>query len=511
LTVRATRILSSALALLIALSCFAGCGDNKKTSFIMRTFSTLGTENDSKAYCSILAAYSKNHRHIVINDTSTTPSGSYKMELSLPSTYRGAGTPDVIYYSAISDMSELSDYFVTVDDIRKDYPDFAKNVSEAALNSVAADNGGRYCIPIRGEWRGIVINAALFRKNALRIPTTWEDILRAAKNFEKSDISLFANSLEESDKLIEYMVRSIGGLHSLRSAMNGTPDTCWDTALEAIEELDELNAFPDMSKGSFDSLVSSSELKHTAADGAGAAIKLFNSGKAAILLMDNTMCGQINADLDSQYIELPRVGTSSFSDATTASNSYPTNVSSGPVYPEMTANTLPPDIQPSPSPTEPSGPDDAGDSKETESDSGLYVSFGEGFYITKKAYFDKMKRDDVLEFIEYFLDEDNLCKLCGEHQAPSLKTISKKALDNLTAKSNIYDGVIKSVQNSEHFITSTHTRENSFFWDRCSLAVSCMSKGILSREAALKLIADPQLTVKELHKTSGKRKELSDD
>ena len=477
----------------------SGCGDNEKKHFVMRTFSTLGSEIDSKAYSEILSEYSKEHKNVVINDTTTTVSGSYKMELSLASTYRGAGTPDVIYYSAISDMSELSDYFVTVDDIRKDYPNFAKNVSEASLNSVADDNGRRYCIPIRGEWRGIVINAALFRRNALRIPSTWDDIVRAAKNFENSKISLFANTLEDSGILAEYMVRSLGGMKSIRSAFNGSPDSNWDAALDAINQLDELNAFPKMQNGAFDGYVSESDLKHTSKKGSQSPVKLFNSEKAAILLMDNSMCGQIDADIDTEYIALPQIGTISQSESTTASNTYPTNVSSGPVYPEMTANTLPPEIpaQPSPDPEKNKGSSE--ETKDGKNENGLYVNFAEGFYITKKAYFDKTKREDILDFVESFLKEENIIKLCGAYQAPSLKSLSRKTMDNLTGKSNIYNGVIQSVQKADNFIITTHTRENTFFWERCSLAVSCMSKGILTKREALRMISDNQLSVKEIY------------
>ena len=149
MSVRRIRLLSFALVLSLILSLLNGCGGDVKKNFVMRTFSTLGDDSDAPAYSAILSQYSKEHRNVVINDTSTSRSGSYKMELSLASTYRGAGTPDVIYYSAIEDMSELADFFMTVDDIRKDYPKFASNVSEAAINSASASNGGRYCIPVR--------------------------------------------------------------------------------------------------------------------------------------------------------------------------------------------------------------------------------------------------------------------------------------------------------------------------------------------------------------------------
>ena len=480
LSVSKLRLCSFALVLSLLLSCVTGCGKDKKRNFVMRTFSTLGSETDAAPYSQIIAEYTKTHKNVVINDTSTSRSGSYKMELSLPSTYRGAGTPDVIYYSAVSDMSELADFFMTVDDIRKDYPKFASNVSEAALNSAAASNGGRYCIPVRGEWRGIVINAAMFRRSSLRIPEKWDDIVRAALHF---------------------------------SAMKGTPDKHWNTVLEAIRVLDELNAFPNMSKGSFDGLVSPSDLKHTSAGKHPSPVDLFNSEKAAILLMDNSMCGQIDVDIDTSYIVLPEVGsTTPLPEITTASNSYPTHELSGPVYPPMTANTLPSETttsataRRSPDPTQPGNLRVPGNSKVSDSDSpagatenGLYVDFTEGFYITKKAYYDKTKRDDVIEFVEFFLKEDNVTKLCNNYQAPSLSKISKESRDSLTNKSNIYNGVIRSVETARSFIVSTQTQENSFFWEHCSMAVACMSKGILTKNEALGMIADTQMTIKDIY------------
>ena len=507
--VRMIRALALALALSLPLGCMSGCGKREKRHFVMRTFSTFGEEEDAKAYSGIIAEYTKTHKNVVINDTSTTRSGSYKMELSIASTYRGAGTPDVIYYSAIDDMSELSDFFMTVDDIRKDYPKFASNISEAAINSAASSDGGRYCIPVRGQWQGIVINAAMFRRSSLRIPEKWEDIVRAARHYENNNkVSLFANSLDDSSALVEYMVRGLGGTRSLQSGMNGSPDKSWSTVLEAIRLLDELNAFPKMPKSSFDSFISPSDLRHTSPNQRPSPVELYNSGKAAILLMDNTMCGQIDADIDSSYIALPEVGTVTQAESTTASNSYPTHAMSGPVYPPITANTLPPEeptttsstVRHSPDPTQTAGAAVSdSDSAPGVSENGLYVSFTEGFYITKKAYYDRNKRDDVIEFVESFFNEKNAVKLCGSFQAPSLKKISKDVRDGLTGKSNIYNGVIKSVQTAKSFIVTTQTQENSFFWEHCSLAVACMSKGIITRKEALGMIADTQLTVKDIY------------
>ena len=60
----------------------------------MRTYSTFGAEKDLTAYSAIIAEYTKTHKNVVINDTTTTQTNSYKMALSIASTYRGGNAPD---------------------------------------------------------------------------------------------------------------------------------------------------------------------------------------------------------------------------------------------------------------------------------------------------------------------------------------------------------------------------------------------------------------------------------
>lgn len=503
------------------LTAFSSCGKNGKKHFVMKTYSTFGAEEDLAVYSEIMAEYTKDHKNVVINDTTTDKSNSYKMELSLTSTYKGSHSPDVIYYSAISDMSELGDYFVTVDEIRKDHPNFASSVSEAVLDSVSASDGKRYCIPIRGDWQGIIVNAALFRKSSLTIPKTWDDILKSAYHFKDTDVHLFANSLDDGGALAEYLVRGIGGTDSLNSAINGKPDSAWKKMLDTVLELDSLAAFPPMKTGPFDYLVSPSDLKNTTQDKEeiADAVELYNCGKAAILLIDNSMCGKINTDIDSQYIMLPSINTASDSfdpsvstTQSTTTTSYagtttttvrrtlpitsPTNRSSGSgtSHKNNTSSTT------TASAMTVSATDTTTAAADTEkSETGLYVNFAEGFYITKKAYYDEDKQEDLLEFIEYFLKEENCVKLCSNYRVPSLAAISKKSADSLTQKSNIYNAVINSVQSAKNFIVTTQTYENSFFWNHCTMALTYMSKGILSRNQAIALISDTQSTVADIY------------
>ncbi|MGN0474556.1 MAG: ABC transporter substrate-binding protein [Acutalibacteraceae bacterium] len=520
--VKLIRIFALTLVCSIFLTTFSSCGKNSRKHFVMKTYSTFGAEEDLAVYSEIMAEYTKTHKNVVINDTTTDKSNSYKMELSLTSTYKGSSSPDVIYYSAISDMSELGDYFVTIDEIRKDHPDFASGVSEAVLDSVSASDGKRYCIPIRGDWQGIIVNAALFRRSGLNIPETWDDIIKAAYHFKDTDVRLFANSLDDGGALAEYLVRGIGGTDSLNSAIKGKPDSAWKKTLDTLSELDRLSAFPPMKTGPFDYLVSALDIKNTAQDKdeIADAVELYNCGKAAILLIDNSMCGRINTDLDSQYIMLPSINTASDSFDPSASTTHSTTTTS---YAGTTTTTVRRTL-PITSPTNRSSGSGSGTSQKNtsaatttsgiavsatdtttaaadteKSETGLYVNFAEGFYITKKAYYDKDKQEDLLEFIEHFIKEENCVKLCSNYRVPSLAAISKKSSDSLTQKSNIYNAVINSVQSAKDFIVTTQTYENSFFWNHCTMALTYMSKGILSRNQAIALISDTQLTVADVY------------
>lgn len=516
MSVKFVRFVALALVCSLILTGTASCGKNNKNNFVLRTYSTFGADSDLAVYSEIISDFTKQHKNVIINDTTTDQSNSYKMELSISSTYKGSNSPDVIYFSAISDMSELGDYFITIDEIRKDYPNFASGVSETVLDSVAASDGGRYCIPIRGDWQGIVVNAALFRRSALNLPETWEDIINAANHFKNGNVSLFANSLDDSSALTEYLVRGLGGKESLLSAIDGNPDSSWKKALEAIAQLDELSAFPSMTEGPFDYLVSASDLKNTVAssDKTSSAVDLYNSGNAAILLIDNNMCSQINSDIDSSYIMLPSVGTASEASSTTTTANPTTTANSDITLPSVrsTLPITPPNQAPSSGTGNSSAvsttqstvsSSDATQSNEEDSDNaetGLYVNFAEGFYITKKAYYDEDKREDLLAFIEFFLEENNCVRFCNNYQVPSLSSISASTADSLTEKSNIYNAVINSVQSAQSFITTTQTQDNSFFWSHCSMAVTYMAKGVLSQNEALELIADTQSTVADIYK-----------
>lgn len=523
--VRFIRIIALTLACSLIFATASSCSKNDKKNFVMKTYSTFGSAEDLSVYSEIMSAYTKEHKNVVINDTTTDKTNSYKMELSLASTYKGSGSPDVIYYSAMSDMSELSDYFMTIDDIRKDYPDFASGVSESVLDSVSASDGKRYCIPVRGDWQGIIVNAALFRKNGMNIPQTWDDIVKAAYHFKDTDIRLFANSLDDGGALAEYLVRGIGGTDSLRSAINGKPDSAWTHMLDTVLELDSYSAFPPMEEGPFDYLVSASDIRNTTQDKEeiADAVELYNCGKAAILLIDNSMCGKINTDIDSKYIMLPSVNTASENFDPAVNTTQSTTISS---YTGTTTTTVRRTL-PITSPTNRSSGSGSGTSQKNnssttasttagtavsetdttaaeadtgKSENGLYVNFGEGFYVTKKAYYDDDKREALLEFIEFFIKEENCVKFCNNYQVPSLAAISPESSDSLTQKSNIYNAVISSVQSASDFIVTTQTYENSFFWNHCTMALTYMSKGLLSRRQAITLISDTQLTVADVYK-----------
>ncbi|MBQ1414198.1 MAG: hypothetical protein IIY93_13560, partial [Clostridia bacterium] len=81
---------------------------------------------------------------------------------------------------------------------------------------------------------------------------------------------------------------------------------------------------------------------------------------------------------------------------------------------------------------------------------------------------------------------------------PALASLSRDAEDRLTDKSFIYHGVIQSVQSADSFLLTTQTQENQFFWNHTAMAVEYMSKGVLTKQQTLRLIADTQATAADM-------------
>ena len=103
---------------------------------------------------------------------------------------------DVVFYFTGADAVQLIETgkVVSIEEIREEYPDYASNITDAAMSFMKEFDGKHYAVPIRGFYEGLFCNTDLFEKYGLDLPTDWEKLEAAVKKFSAEGIVPIAAS-----------------------------------------------------------------------------------------------------------------------------------------------------------------------------------------------------------------------------------------------------------------------------------------------------------------------------
>lgn len=349
-----------AVSLLPVCGCAGGCGGSSRdVSVTLRTMSIMGDEPFRTLYSDSLRQFTLEHPDIYLRDTTAEKADAFKLGATLESTYHSGGAPDIVYYYTNTGISELcAQNFMTLEEIREDYPDFASNISDGALDSVRATNGKVYCIPFVGEWSALAVNNELLRANGLTSPSDVDDLTHIAEVLSAKNIYTISNSADDSRHIIEWLVKIYGGIAGLRNGLNGSEEalnSTWLHALTTYSELCRSGIFaPASLTDALSDYVSSTDGRLITGSAAGISgvndpIELFNTGKAAMTVATSDNFSRINVD-DFSLIRFPSPGDAA----------YP--------------------------------------------DYGISIGYYTGYYITRKAYGDPTLRSAIIEWLEYMTD-----------------------------------------------------------------------------------------------------------
>ena len=93
------------------------------------------------------------------------------------------------FYRCNSGSAGSDRKFVTVEEIQKEYPDYAKDTKNSALNQAANSDGVKRAVPTTGYWEGMYCNRDLFEKYSIPVPTDWDSMLYAIEEFQSMTLS----------------------------------------------------------------------------------------------------------------------------------------------------------------------------------------------------------------------------------------------------------------------------------------------------------------------------------
>lgn len=355
--------MKKALALVLAgamAASLVGCGSSseggktdessKKSVKLSVTTTYAGEDTNAQNYKDAVAAWEKKTGNKV-DDSSATSDEAFKSRIITD--FETGSEPDVLFFFNGVDSNQFVEQgkVVSIDEIRKEYPDYASNMKDELLGASPVD-GKNYSVPVNGYWEGLFVNKEVCQKAGVEVPTaetTWEDFLNICEKIKKAGYAPIAASLQEIPHYwFEFSIYNFNSVATHNTVPTSTTDAAgkaWVNGIKDIKTLYEKGYFP--------------ENTLTATD--AETFQLFTSDKAAFLIDGSWKVGGIEEAVDD--------------------------------IDNFTVTYVP----------------GKGERKTTDIIGGLSM----GYYISKKAWDDPDKRAAAVDFIQYMTNDENVSKFAG--------------------------------------------------------------------------------------------------
>ncbi|MGN6710419.1 ABC transporter substrate-binding protein [Anaerocolumna jejuensis] len=203
-----------------------------------------GTDPNAPNYQAIISQFMKDYSYITIEDDSQVSDQDWKTRIAAD--FAVGNEPDVIQYFTDANASDVlaADKFVTIEEIKAEYPDYAKDTLASALKAAANPDGVERAVPTNGYWEGLYCNKDLFKKYGLTIPSTWYQLIQAIETFKKNNIVPIAVSLNNVPHYwVEYLLLSAAGPKGYKQIPKTVPAE-WCEGLAMFKTLRDMGAFP---------------------------------------------------------------------------------------------------------------------------------------------------------------------------------------------------------------------------------------------------------------------------
>jgi len=252
------------LAMILSLACMvavaAGCGDDdssKATStsagdsaaakepVTLRTVSMHGgTDPNAGNYKAISDAFVAANDYITLEDDSQTSTQEWKTKVA--SDFSTGNEPDVIQYFTDANAANVlaADKFVSIDEIKAEYPDYVSGILESAMKAAVNPDGVQRAVPTTGFWEGLFCNKDLFDQYNLELPTDWDKMTKAIEKFKAEGIVPIAVSLNEVPHYwIEFLMLSAAGPDVYGKKLTAV-NADMAKGLDMFKTLRDMGAFP---------------------------------------------------------------------------------------------------------------------------------------------------------------------------------------------------------------------------------------------------------------------------
>lgn len=244
----------AAMALLMIVTVLhAGCGTSveeymsqEPNRVVLRTVSMSGGTNPGAGvYGEIRLEFMMENPDIFVEDDSQSSDEQWKT--GIVTDFAVGNEPDVLQFFTDATANQLvaMDKFVTVEEIREVYPDYAADTLDWALELAANADGVSRAVPTTGFWEGLYVNEDLFEEYGLPLPTDWLSFVQAVEVFRENGIVPVACALSNVPHYwLEYLLLYTAGEKDYLEPGSEPPES-WMRAVELFGTLWEMGAFPE--------------------------------------------------------------------------------------------------------------------------------------------------------------------------------------------------------------------------------------------------------------------------
>ena len=261
------KLLSMVLVSLLTISMLTGCGSKEAVSVAvageetqevegaaepsgnlvtLKTVSMFGgTDPNAEVYNRINKEFQETNSNITIEDNSQASDEEWKA--SIAADFSVGNEPDVLQFFTDANANTIiaTDKFVTLDEIKAVYPDYAKDTLPAALKSVTNNDGIQRAVPTTGYWEGLYCNKDLFEQYNVVLPSDWDSLVTAITTFKENGIIPIACSLNNVPHYwIDFLMLYTAGQEGYTQVPAKAPED-WVKGLETFKTLRDLGAFPE--------------------------------------------------------------------------------------------------------------------------------------------------------------------------------------------------------------------------------------------------------------------------